>query len=662
MMGILLASMPATLWAWEKTDTLILNRIYKYQQDHKTGGNGIEDHVYIKCRYHVEKRNPTLWLIPTMHVLAKDQREYIRESYSKVTINDAHDLKVDRQVVTGTVRRDRNAMSPLLNFITPDIYDIDLYEGYMLSPFHKVNRRYYRFRQKTLGDGTTRIDFQPKLYNTQLLSGYAIVETETGRIIRTLLNGEFDMIRFRTEVIQDPKSDIPRKCNTAAIFRFMGNRISAIYDASYDCRTALPDTIQRVSSREMMDRLRPKALTETDRQIYRDYDRRHESDTTVADTTPSRQRLLKKLLWDSLGDNLFTPIAAENGPASIRLSPIINPLYLSYSEERGLSYKMKLRSRYTFSPHRYLTLDPVVGYNFKQRQLYFTAPLRMTYNPKRNGYAEIVYGNGNRISNSCVQKAIAQAYQDTLISDKRDMDKFRDNHLRVFNNIMLFDWLDIESGLVYHRRSAVNKEVMRQYGMPTEYCSFAPMVGVKIRPWTQGPLLSVDWERGIKGINHSDLDYERWEMDASWKHRIPGLRVLNLRAGAGFYTSKEQNLFVDFANFRDRNLPEGWDDDWSGNFQLLRSREYNESDYYIRGNVSYESPMLVATWVPYLGKFIEKERFYISEVLLERSRPYYEVGYGFTNRYMSVGVFASFRNTHFDRIGVGFEFELFRRW
>ena len=78
MMGILLTSMPATLWAWEKTDTLILNRIYSYQKEHKKDIKGLEDNIYVKCRYHVEKRNPTLWLIPSMYALARDPREYIR--------------------------------------------------------------------------------------------------------------------------------------------------------------------------------------------------------------------------------------------------------------------------------------------------------------------------------------------------------------------------------------------------------------------------------------------------------------------------------------------------------------------------------------------------------------------------------------------------------
>ena len=71
---------------------------------------------------------------------------------------------------------------------------------------------------------------------------------------------------------------------------------------------------------------------------------------------------------------------------------------------------------------------------------------------------------------------------------------------------------------------------------------------------------------------------------------------------------------------------------------------------------------MIATWIPYVGKFIEKERFYINSVLLERTRPYFEIGYGFTNRYISVAGFASFKNSQFERVGFKFDFEIFRRW
>lgn len=664
----MLFCMPVSVVGKEKNDTLILNRIYEYLKANRSEFKPLVDNVYMKFRYNVEKRNFGLWLIPNTYVLAKDPREYIRETYTKATFTDTHHFDVNAEVVTGTMRGDRIGMKTLLDFMTPNIYNMAFYDGHVLSPFNKWNRHYYHFTQIRLMNGATRLDFRPKLYNTQLLNGYAVVETETGRILRTVLNGEFDMITFRTEITQsedEGRELMPAKCNTAATFRFMGNRVSVLFNAFYNCPTNLSDSINSISSREMMDSIRPVPLNRLDKQIYETYDREHAAADSIAalDTIPHKTNFWKKIFWDTIGETLVTPIDAEARNASFRIYPIINPLYADYSPTKGFRYKMKLRTTFRFSDHRYLNIEPTIGYNFKQSQLYFNIPIRMVYNPKRNGYAEIIYGNGNRIYNSTVIEEINEAHLDTIDFSNTHMDEFRDNYLRLFNNIMIFDWLDIETGIFVHQRKSIVPEMMRQYGVPEEYRSFAPTIGIKLQPWlNKGPLFSFDWEESIKGVNQSNLEYTRWEFDAQWKYKIPGLRVLNMRLGTGLYTSKSTEYFLDFSNFHDENLPEGWNDDWSGNFQLLGGREYNESKYYIRTNVSYESPLLLATWIPYLGKYIEKERFYISGVLLERSRPYYEIGYGFTNRYISAGAFASFRNTKFEEFGVKFDFELFKRW
>ena len=70
----------------------------------------------------------------------------------------------------------------------------------------------------------------------------------------------------------------------------------------------------------------------------------------------------------------------------------------------------------------------------------------------------------------------------------------------------------------------------------------------------------------------SNIKYERWEFDASFKKVLHSLRKYNLRAGGGFYTNKSTDYFVDFANFHDNYIPGGWDDDWTGDFQLLNSQ------------------------------------------------------------------------------------------
>lgn len=662
---LLVISMP-TAMTGAKKDSLILEKIYEYHRTHHSDVKNLQENVYAKFRFNVEKRNSILWLIPSMYVLAKDPREYIRESYNDVTFMNEHDFIVNKQVVTGTIRKNRKAMPVIVDFNSPRIYDIALYDEYMLSPFNRINRLYYRYKQHLQSDGTTRLEFRPKFYNTQLVNGYAIVDTETGRILRAVMNGEFDMLSFCTEVKYentDTLALMPALCTTAATFKFMGNRVSTVFNSQYQQTKSLPDSIDEQRSKELMDSLRPTPLSESDKRIY-EAEVQRQREAEEADTIEHKKSKWKHFWWDIVGDNLVTPLAAESKDkgAEFRLSPIINPLNVRYSGSKGFSYKMNLSVQYKFNEHRYLSLKPMFGYNFKQKQFYFNAPLRMTYNPKRNGYAQLTVGN-DRISNSTVLDQINHEHGDKLIFNEPDADQFIDNYVELKNNIMLFDWFDIETRLIYHQRTPLNKDLMKEYNKPTRYRSFAPAIGLKFRPWQDlGPTIAVDYERSIKNVLRSNLKYERWELDAQWKRKIAGLRFLNLRTGYGFYTSRSDNYFMDYANFRDNNLPEGWSDNWSGNFQLLRSSIYNESDFYFRNNVSYETPMFFATWLPYVGKYIEKERLYFSNVLVQHTRPYFEIGYGLTNRYVSLGFFASFLNTSFQRAGITFDFELFKRW
>ena len=257
ILTILLLGMAQTAFSKEqKTKSAILQRIYEYQQLHNPLIDSVSDNVYAKFRFNVEKRNVSMWFIPSLYVMAKGPREYIRESYSKVDFKDAHHYDINSQVVAGTIHHNRRAMPTLLDYLTPNIYDIALYDGHLLSPFNRHNRRYYRFTEKDNTDGTTRLEFRPKLYNTQLVNGYAIIETETGRIIRTTLNGEYDMIRFRTEIQpgkEGARSLMPERCTTVGTFKFFGNRISTYFDANYNCDLTLPDTIHIEHSRSKMD-------------------------------------------------------------------------------------------------------------------------------------------------------------------------------------------------------------------------------------------------------------------------------------------------------------------------------------------------------------------------------------------------------------------------
>ncbi len=659
-----------------------LRQMFDYAGNYAEGVEGFQSNVYIKHLYQTHQRNFTLWCVPSMYAIARGRRAFVSEQYSRLTFKKDGEMENRRQVYYTTIPHNRRTMPTLLEFITPRLYDETLYGDHVLSPFNRYNRGFYRYTTDSIDAKLDSVSFRPRFVNnTQLVKGKAIVERQTGRIIEAEMNGEFDMVHFQTKTVQGTwgsRTLLPKFCRTNIYFKFLGNHISSVFEASYDCPVTLPDSVSVRGNRQLIDSVRPYALSPEEQAIYQQREKRQSpplpsapsdslGSSVPADSpaplasAPRKHNYLRDIAWEKLGESLIRSLKASNEDGYVRLSPIINPQYLSYSRRKGFSYRFKLGARYNLSSDVSLGMNTRFGYNFKQRKFYINLPLRLDYTYRnRDAYAEMAWGIGNRIYNSTVIEELTQNKDDRQEYVEKRLDQFDDWNMRLVNYLPLNNRLAIEGGVVFHQRKAVNRSEMSQLGMPTEYLSMAPMLSVKTRPWHKGPLFTFDYERGLPGKNF--LDYERWEMDASLKHRMHRLQTLNLRVGTGFYTKRDKNYFMDYSNFRDENLPEGWDDDWSGNFQLLRSRMYNASDYYIRGNVSYESPLMVISLVPLVGRYVERERIYLSSLSIAHTRLYSELGYGITCRYFSMGAFASFLNTRFQEIGTKFTFELFRRW
>ena len=72
--------------------------------------------------------------------------------------------------------------------------------------------------------------------------------------------------------------------------------------------------------------------------------------------------------------------------------------------------------------------------------------------------------------------------------------------------------------------------------------------------------------------------------------------------------------------------------------------------------------MMALAHLPLFGRYIEAERIYLSALSIQHRRPYFELGYGFSNRYLSSGLFASFLNSEMQEIGFKVTLQLFSRW
>jgi len=674
MLAATLTVILSTSASGQSPDSLVLSLMFGFR---KSIGDSLPEqttNVYMKHLYQTHRRNATLWTVPTLYTIAGGRRAFVCEEYGRLTSHSDGRRDYRRQAYYTTIPRQRSTMSILFDFVMPSLYGVTLYGDHILSPFNRENRTYYRYAFTGHTDTTLTVAFRPRFVrNTQLVKGKATVDSSTGRIIKVSMEGEFDMLRFTAHATlgsQGASALRPMQSETHVEFKFMGNKVSSHFVALFDCPTTLPDTADITGDRHLIDSLRPIPLTDEERYVYAASEHRQKPEQTdtlksTKDTIPQKphHNYLKEIAWDIIGENLIHSIRARtnDGNGYLKLSPILNPQYISYSHSKGFSYKMRLGARYSFSPSVSIESDPYVGYNFKLREVYWEVPARFKYNSRLNARLDFAIGISNRIGNNSVLKEIRDDYGDRPELDNKKLDLFDDHYIRLFNVLSPADWLILETGVVYHNRHSLNPREMEAFGKPTRFTSIAPSLGVKLQPWKKGPTMSIDYERGIKA-GEVNMTYERWEADMSLKHRMKRLQTLNMRLGGGLYTTRGNNYFMDYANFRDNNIPEGWDDDWSGHFQLLSSDLYNASDYYLRGNISYETPLLAAALIPLVGRYVERERFYWSGLLLANTRMYSELGYSFTCRFASVAFFASFFNTTYQEFGSKFTFELFRRW
>ena len=172
------------------------------------------------------------------------------------------------------------------------------------------------------------------------------------------------------------------------------------------------------------------------------------------------------------------------------------------------------------------------------------------------------------------------------------------------------------------------------------------------------PTFTLAYERGYN-LKHGSNHYERVEGDIYYHLRLYALRSLYFCFGGGTYTHCGLNTFLDYDFFRFNNMPSDWTDELTGSFQLLDSRWYNESRYYVRATSSYESPMLLFARVPRLSRFVTIERLYLNLLSVRSLGLYSEIGYGIGTPLLDLGFFTSVAPGH--RLDFGFRciFKLF---
>lgn len=678
LLSVLMLFPSASSFAKRERKIVLLRRIHTYAATvDTTVDSSRESYSYTRAFIKVNRCNSLLLTVPSCYVIARSkERDFLVESY-----NHVQTLHYDETVTTPLIRlttipKGKQTMDVFARYLTPTIYGEFILGNMLISPFHPRNAKFYTYHVDVVHNGNfISLRFKPKRRNTQLVRGVARIDGLTGRIISCNFTGEYDHVRFAVSLVMGYHGLpplLPTRSTATLRFNFLGNKISGQYMQYYDMPRELPDSAfsGKLENFSLMNVVRPEPLDSSQLALYQKMldKRRADSIARTDSVHHHRQSWVKRVLWDVVGDNVlnrYKTTFGMNNQGYIRVNPILNPLYMSYSRSKGFTYKFDLNFSYQFNDNSELTTRLRAGYAFRLHQFYYRLPVYYYFNKRRNGYVKLEIGNGNHVSRRMTADALELMPVDTLGTGKlsEQINTFKQGDGRLIFNYDLSSRFSFQVGLLYQLHRAVYSHLFGIFHWPATYKSFAPVMELQWRPWGwNGPIITGDYDHGLPNVLGSNNRYDRFEFNGEYIHRLNKLQLIEARAGVGFYTRRGgRSLFLNYENFKENNIPGGWNDDWSGEFELLRSETYDTSDYYFRGNLTYESPLLILSWMPWLGRYMEMERIYVSALQTTTVHPYVELGYGFTTRLFSMGAFMSSGQGN-RTFGIKFGLELFRNW
>ena len=699
----------------------ILQNIFEFSPFYSKIVDEYKADVYIKGRVRVHKSNKLVKYIPSMFRLEKGVNDYLVESLSEMhyTAPDIYNRKV--KAMSSTFPRNRGELTDLTDFLNMNIYSSSIMTDKLLSPLDEESSKFYTYLLDSIADvGGSRkykITIIPKFKGTQLVNGYIWVSDEVWTIREVYFEGKFDMIEFKLRNIMGEEGNeefLPVHLNLDINFRFMGNHLAMKAEAwvkydmvnfyqggerrksqkkhSHDLTEfyeLTSDSTSAITDYEKFKELRPIPLTDDEEFLYLKHRIRNGKIDWIFEEHANKPEPKKStVFWGQLGDMLISSYNVNlAGLGSVRCSPLINPVMLDYSHTHGISYRQRFKFNKLFPNDRLVRIVPQVGYNFTKKELYVKGDMEFQYWPEKRGGLEVGAGNGNRIYSSVVLDKLQSLPDSSFNFKNMELDYFKDIYLNVFHNLEPVNGLFIKAGVSMHWRHLMDKSklmlndfiqqagggILSNMDIRADYNRFAPRLRIE---WTPGmyyymngrrkmnvgssfPTFILDYERGFKGIFNSNDEHERVEFDVQQKIKLNQIRTLSYRAGFGMFTRMDNIYFVDFVNFKRSNIPEGWNDEIGGTFQLLDRQWYNSSRQYWRGHVAYESPfILLRPFNRWLG-MIQQERLYGGILFMPHLNPYVELGYGIGTHIFDAGVFVSSINGKFDTVGFKFTFELF---
>lgn len=686
--------------ARSETDTL-MQKVFAYPQNNGFSIGEVNTQVYMRFLIKTHRANQLIRVVPGMSRVESGERSYCGEDMTTyhVTIPGSVERRVDG--FYSTMPRISQIHDRVLQNLSLSVYSPNLFSDRNLSPFNRRNRHFYLYKVIKSSPSEITLKVKPRFHNTQLVRGTIVVEPTSGRVISFSLSGYYDMISFQIDATmgsEGPTSLLPVVSDLTLNMKLAKSTISARFHAVFDYLKLLPESSHKHKKGQLLDvtksyllhnniadtrsdiayfdSLRPEPLPQEMIQILTATE-----DTVVA---PPKRKIGKNKAMKELEEAILgTHYINLSDQGSIKIPPVITPSLFQFTPNRGFALQVRIPAYFNFKNGAQISFRPTAGYNFKQKQWYWNVPFSLIVLPRISGAINFEVGNGNHIYDSKQADEVRKHLEgvgkkDSLlhIFDSYKFHFYRDFFVNTSLSFQPIAGLEVFTGLRFHRRTLLNfNSLAQQEGLDKVIKTFAPHIRMEWTPFTyyyrsrqrriplysHYPTFMVDYERGIP-LRSCNSTYERWEFDTKYRVPLYALHYLSFRVGGGLYTNRKTTYFVDFDNFRDNNMPQGWDDELTGQFQLLDSRWYNESNYYLRACAAYQSPMLILSRIPGLTRIVQSEQIYCNLLSVASLQPYVEMGYGVRTHLIDVaGFFGISKGTGFS-VGGKVSIQLFNNW
>ena len=716
-----------------------MDRVFHYVEQNNLGNVEYNSDVYIRHRMHTKRKGPIVRYLPGMLRLEHGEHDYLSELRLRFQYRMPNELDCKIVAYHSTARYQKATRLIAMRRFNFQIYDSNLFLDCILNPLHYRNKRFYRYRYSSnqgYKDSTAtsvRINIQPRFNNDQLVKGYIDLNPKTGAVTHFVFNLRYQMQNLTINGSLGKngyETLIPIRMRIVSNFKFMGNRINEVYeiyshhhfnpiyqeDNKKRCKYNITrqcllriDTAQIINQIAYFDSIRPLPLRKFETNIIEQhrktvrpavpknlpYTPTHQDsittncDSIVKDSTTTKtiqtndrttflNERTKNILLDSHNFNMGNRIRS-----SFKIPALLTPSRIGWSKSKGFSLKAKAKWYIYLSQRDYLPFiefSPKIGYNFKQKQVYWDVPMFMRIIPKYDGTFSFRASGGSHMYNNRQAEEVRKKLKGiekydslVMILDQFGFHDYRNTNVDIDFGISPLPGLRFTLGSRYRNHTLLEWNKLADVtGMARNLKSIGPFAQIE---WTPGqyyyckdkrkiplyskyPTFILNYERGY-GIGKGQTNYERFEFDTRYRLPLYAMRTLFFRFGSGIFTNRGYDCFLSYDFFNFNYMPEDWKDELTGEFQLLDARWYYESRYYLRFTGTYESPMMFLARVPGLTRVIQKERVYLNLLNVNRLGLYTELGYGISTHLLDIGTFMSIANDHSLQFGCKFVLKFF---